>query len=320
EERLMELQQQGKVLEAARAHSVVSIVTADHGTVEKWRYPDGAIDTGHTDSRVPFLVVGPDEGEAYRLKKVGSLVDVAPTALLLLGLPKPDAMAGEPLLVKAPASGIKRRLLFMIVDGWGHREESDGNLIKSASTPVMDELMSTNDVALLEASGTAVGMPEQTVGNSEAGHLHLGAGRTIFSDRLRIDKSISDGSFFENEAFLWAMRGARDEGKNLHLLGIVSFYSSHGSLDHLVALMNLAKREGVENLYIHSMLGRRGERPESGARYISDVEEECKRMRLGKVVDVIGRFWSLDREENWDRIEKTYRLLVYGEGRKVTDG
>jgi len=295
----------------------VTLLTADHGTVEKWKYPDGAIDTGHTNSLVPCMVLSPDDRK-FDLKESGELSDVAPTALHVLGLPKPKAMTGDTLL-KNSFRGKKSRLLLLIVDGWGYNDDDFGNLIKAANTPVVDELMSINDVALLKASGTAVGMPDGTVGNSEAGHLHIGSGRTIFSDRLRIDKSLSDGSFFENEAFLWAIRNARDERKNLHLLGIVSFYSSHGSLDHLIALMNLAKREGVEHLYIHSMLGRRGERPESGARYIAQVEEECERLGLGKVVDVIGRFWSLDREENWDRIEKTYRVYVHGDARKISE-
>jgi 2,3-bisphosphoglycerate-independent phosphoglycerate mutase len=161
-------------------------------------------------------------------------------------------------------------------------------------------------------------MPPGTVGNSEAGHLHIGAGRVVPADRVRINRALQDGSFFENDAFLWAMAGARQDGTRLHLLGIVSFYSSHGSVDHLVALMEMARREGVPELYIHSMLGRRGERPESGAIYIEQVEQEAERLGVGQVATVIGRFWSLDREEHWDRIEKTYRMLVGGQGQSVS--
>jgi 2,3-bisphosphoglycerate-independent phosphoglycerate mutase len=155
------------------------------------------------------------------------------------------------------------------------------------------------------------------VGNSEAGHLHIGAGRVVPADRVRIDQAIEDGSFFENEAFCWAMRGARRDGTQLHLLGIVSFYSSHGSVDHLMALMEMARRERVPEVAIHSMLGRRGERPESGAIYIQQVEEAAQGLGAGQVATVIGRFWSLDREGHWDRIEKTYRLLVEGRGQTV---
>lgn len=305
----------GRVVEAAAKADVTALVTADHGTVERWLYPDGAIDTGHTDSPVPFIFASP---ERPPLRQGGGLKDVAPTILQLLSLPKPSEMTGRSLLEEGWSGGHdRRRVLFLIVDGWGYREETEGNLIAQAHTPVMDRLRREYPFTTLEASGRAVGMPEGTVGNSEAGHLHLGSGRTIHSDRLRIDRAIDDGSFFDNEAFLWAMRGARKDGTRLHLLGIVSFYSSHGSVDHLLALLELAKREGLREVYIHSMLGRRGEHPESGARYIQLVEEAAERLDVGTVASVIGRFWSLDREENWDRIEKTYRWLVHGEGRTV---
>jgi 2,3-bisphosphoglycerate-independent phosphoglycerate mutase len=157
------------------------------------------------------------------------------------------------------------------------------------------------------------------VGNSEVGHLHLGAGRIVPSDRLRIEDAIEEGTFQENPAFRWAMEGARRDGTRLHLLGIISFYSSHGSVEHLKALMRMARDKGVPEVYIHGMLGRRGEKPESGAIYTGSIEAECERLGLGQFVSLIGRFWSLDREYNWDRIEKSYRWLVYGEGTPVPD-
>ncbi|NLS80196.1 MAG: phosphoglycerate mutase (2,3-diphosphoglycerate-independent), partial [Chloroflexi bacterium] len=166
-------------------------------------------------------------------------------------------------------------------------------------------------------SGEAVGMPEGSVGNSEAGHLHIGTGRAILSDRLRVDVALRDGSFNRNEAFLWAMRSAKAEGKRLHLLGIVSFYSSHGAMEHLLGLMRLAKQEGLSEVYVHGMLGRRGEQPESGANYVALAESEAAKLGVGQVVSVIGRFWSLDREYNWDRIAKTYDMLVRGAGAPV---
>jgi 2,3-bisphosphoglycerate-independent phosphoglycerate mutase len=229
-------------------------------------------------------------------------------------------MTGRSLVQNASSStSDSRRVLLLIVDGWGFSEELHGNLITQARTPVMDRLQKEYPFTVLAAAGNAVGMPEGTVGNSEAGHLHLGAGRTIYSDRLRIEHALQDGSFFENHAFLWAMRGAKRDNTALHLLGIVSFYSSHGSVDHLLALLEMAKGEGLDEVYIHSMLGRRGEHPESGARYIQQVEEATAQLGVGRLVSVIGRFWSLDREENWDRIEKTYRWLVYGEARPVRE-
>jgi 2,3-bisphosphoglycerate-independent phosphoglycerate mutase len=201
-------------------------------------------------------------------------------------------------------------VLLLILDGWGHKPTEQGNLIAQSPTPIMDGLTGTYPWTTLEAAGMAVGMPEGSVGNSECGHLHIGAGRVIPSDRVRIDEAIRTGAFCENEAFRWAIAPCREQGKALHLLGIVSFYSSHGSLDHLFALMEMAKQEGVEKVYIHSLLGRRGERPESGAIYVDKVEKKALELGLGEVVTVMGRYWAMDREHNWDRIEKAYRALV----------
>jgi 2,3-bisphosphoglycerate-independent phosphoglycerate mutase len=313
--------QVGLAVEAARKAGVPVLITADHGTVEKWYYPDGAIDTGHTNSPVPCILVDPGlpENSAVRLRENGALPDVAPTALELMSLEKPAAMTGNSLLENypAPKDGKRRRLFLLILDGWGVQPPGETNLISQAATPNMDRLLATCPHTTLTASGPAVGLPEGKVGNSEAGHLHLGAGRKILSDRSRIDASIEDGSFFRNEAFLWAMEGALKNGTDLHLMGIVSFYSSHGTIQHLFSLMEWAKKKGFKNLYIHSILGRRGEQPESGAIYIQKVEEKAEELGLGQVVSVIGRFWALDREENWDRVERCYRQLVYGEGTPV---
>ncbi|MFH1680674.1 MAG: alkaline phosphatase family protein [Candidatus Eisenbacteria bacterium] len=311
----------GRVVEAARRAGVETIITADHGTVERWLYPEGTVDTGHTKSPVPFVFVpsgGAPKGLAPRAG--GSLVDIAPTVLALLGVPRPGEMTGRPLLDGLPAANGKRRVLLVIADGWGHSDETFGNLIAEAGTPNMDRLRADHPSTVLAASGEAVGLPKGTVGNSEAGHLHIGAGRVLYSDRLRIDRAIADGSYRENEAFLWAMDGAAKDRKALHLLGIVSFFSSHGSLDHLMMLLEMAKERGVKNVYVHSLLGRRGERPEAGAAYIEAVDKKGEELGLGRVCTVTGRYWALDREENWDRVEKAYRAIAFGEGRTVPLG
>lgn len=309
----------GRVVEAAREAGVTVAITADHGSAERWYYPDGAIDTGHTDSPVPFILIDPELREA-QLRPGGALTDVAPTILQLMGLPTPELMTGSSLIPEdIPVAGA-RRVVLLIADGWGARDESWGNLIAAADTPVMDQLQVEWPTTRLLAAGKAVGMPEGTVGNSEAGHLHIGGGRRFLSDRVRIEEAIADGSFSKNEALLWAMRGAKRDKTRLHLLGIISFYSSHGSVEHLKALMRLAAQERVPQVFIHGMLGRRGERPESGAIYVQDIEQEAERLGLGQFVSLIGRFWSLDREENWDRIEKSYRWLVFGEGTVVPMG
>ena len=306
----------GEVIAAAQARGVTAVVTADHGTVERWLYPEGTVDTGHTDSPVPFVVVDPALRDTH-LRAGGALTDVAPTVLHLLGLPQPGEMTGDSLL-PGSVPRQRRRVLLVVADGWGARDDPWGNLIMEADTPVMDRLQREWPVTRLEAAGEAVGMPAGTVGNSEAGHLHIGAGRRVLADRVRIDQAIADGSFFANDAFRWAMQGARRDGTGLHLLGIVSFYSSHGSVNHLKALMQMARRESVPEVTIHGMLGRRGERPESGAIYTEEIEREAERLGPGMTLaSIIGRFWSLDREENWDRIEKTYRWLVEGKGKAV---
>ncbi|MBM3319245.1 MAG: alkaline phosphatase family protein [Candidatus Eisenbacteria bacterium] len=309
----------GRVTEAARRAGVETIITADHGTVEHWLYPEGTVDTGHTTSPVPFVFVPSGEvPHGIVPRGGGSLIDVAPTVLALLGVPRPSEMTGRPLFECFPAGEGKRRVLLVIADGWGHSDEIFGNLIAEAYTPNMDRLRANYPSTLLAASGEAVGLPKETVGNSEAGHLHLGAGRVLFSDRLRIDRAIADGSYRTNEAFLWAMDGAAKDGKTLHLLGIVSFFSSHGSLDHLMALLEMAKERGVKRVCVHSLLGRRGERPEAGAAYIEAVDEKCAALGLGRVCTVTGRYWALDREENWDRVEKAYRAIAFGDGRRVS--
>jgi 2,3-bisphosphoglycerate-independent phosphoglycerate mutase len=307
----------GKIIATAQAQQVTVVITADHGTVEKWLYPDGAVDTGHTDSPVPFIVIDP-EFKGASLKDGGALYDVAPTVLELLGLPKPPEMTGKSLLPAAETHRKRRRVLLVVADGWGARDEAMGNLILEADTPNMDRALREWPSTRIAAAGKVVGMPQGTVGNSEVGHLHMGAGRRVLSDRVRINESIEDGSFYENEAFRWAMESAKRDGTALHLVGIVSFYSSHGSVEHLNALLEMARRVGVPTVYHHAMLGRRGERPESGAIYIEGVEKEMERLGVGRLVSVIGRFWSLDREENWDRIEKTYRWLVDGKGTPIT--
>ncbi len=313
----------GDIVTEASNAGMVAIVSSDHGTVEKWHYPDGTIDTGHTDSHVPFILV--HSNRDISLRKRGELADIAPTVLDLMRLPQSPRMTGRSLIKNAswrhinPLGEKAQRVLLLILDGWGENKCSEGNLIARANTPAMDRLKKIYPHALLAAAGEAVGLSAGTVGNSEAGHLHMGAGRRILSDKVRIDQSIADGSFFRNEAFLHVIRDAKERGKALHLMGIVSFFSSHGSINHLLALMDIAKQEHMRDVFIHAMLGRRGEMQESGAKYVDMVEEKCSELNLGKVVSVIGRYWSMDREENWSRIEKAYRMLVYGEGTPIIE-
>jgi 2,3-bisphosphoglycerate-independent phosphoglycerate mutase len=307
----------GDIRDACQTHGVTLIVTADHGTVEEWQYPDGTINTGHTKNPVPFILAdfSLEHPVHHALENRGELSDIAPTLLELLNLDKPEEMTGKSLLISEPDDNTtERRVLLLILDGWGLNEEGYGNLISEASTPNFDSMWDQLPHSVLDASGSAVGMPEGTVGNSEAGHLHIGAGRHILLDRVRIDRAIEDGSFFRNPEFLWAMNRAKESNRSLHLLGIVSHYSSHGTIDHLYALLQMARDLSLSRVFVHSLIGRRGERPESGAIYVDKVEKMCQSLETGQVTTVMGRHWALDREEHWDRVEKAYRALVYGDG------
>jgi len=307
----------GTIWAACQSHGFTLVVTADHGTVEEWQYSDGTINTGHTKNPVPFILAdfGQNHSVRHKLRERGELSDVAPTLLELLGLTIPQEMTGKSLLLSEIETGVAQpRIVLLILDGWGMNEAGYGNLISEASTPNFDNMWDQFPHSVLDASGVAVGMPEGTVGNSEAGHLHIGAGRHILLDRVRIDRAIEDGTFFRNTEFLWAMNKAKASNTSLHLLGIVSHYSSHGTIDHLYALLQMARELSVQRVFVHSLIGRRGERPESGAIYVDKVEKMCATLKTGRVVTVMGRHWALDREEHWDRVEKAYRALVYGEG------
>jgi 2,3-bisphosphoglycerate-independent phosphoglycerate mutase len=310
----------GTIVAAARQAGATLLVTADHGTVEEWLYPDGTVNTGHTRNPVPFLVLdfAPAATWVWKVRPAGGLADVAPTILDLAGVAKPVEMTGRSLISGRPA-GAKQgtKLVLLILDGWGQREARHGNMIVEAGAPNFTRLWEEFPHSTLAAAGEPVGMPQGTVGNSEAGHLHLGAGRQVLLERLRVDWAIADGSFFRNEAFRWAFAAARRNGEAVHFMGIVSHYSSHGTIDHLFALLRLAKREGLERVFIHSFIGRRNELPESGAHYVEKVEELCRELGLGRIVTVMGRYWPLARAGHWDRIGKAYRALVHGEGRAV---
>ena len=290
------------------------LVTADHGTVERWLYPEGTIDTGHTDSPVPCILAMPPSLQRPALRGGGSLVDMAPTVLDLLGLATPAAMTGHSLLEGRVPGARGGCCSWCAMAGAWHRLAAPTSSPRPG-LPSWTDCSASCPHTLLAASGEAVGLPPDTVGNSEAGHLHLGAGRVVPADRVRIASAIADGSFFDNPVLRGTADAARSGGRPLHLLGIVSFFSSHGSLEHLFALLELARRAGVPEVWVHGLLGRRGERPQSGAHYVGLIEEKAAAIGVGQVASVIGRYWALDREQHWDRVKRTYDLLVRGVGR-----
>jgi 2,3-bisphosphoglycerate-independent phosphoglycerate mutase len=209
--------------------------------------------------------------------------------------------------------------MLMILDGWGINPDSKGNAVAIADTPVLDGLFRKYPSTRITCMGEAVGLPPGVMGNSEVGHLNIGAGRVVYQDLMRINKAISDGSFFENDAFLELMRTIKREGSALHLMGLASASGVHSDLPHLVALLEMAAREGVGAVYIHAITDGRDSPPDSGIGYVRQIQAAIDRIGLGKIATICGRYYAMDRDKRWDRTEKAYRLYTHGEGVPETD-
>ena len=205
--------------------------------------------------------------------------------------------------------------ILIILDGWGLNPRREGNAVALAKTPVMDSLMATYPWTTLKAHGKAVGLPEGVMGNSEVGHLNLGAGRIVYQEVTRISQSIEDGDFFENPILVEAMERAK-QGK-LHLLGLLSDGRVHSSLDHLYALCQLAKKQGLNQVFIHGFTDGRDTPPKSALKYIQQVEEKIKNIGLGTIATISGRYYAMDRDKRWERTKMAYQTMVLGKGYKA---
>lgn len=212
---------------------------------------------------------------------------------------------------------IPRPVVLCIMDGWGLNPRREGNAVALASTPNLEELYARYPTSRLLASGEAVGVMEGQMGDSNIGHLNLGAGRIVYQDLVRITRSIRSRDFFANPAIQSAMRHARDKGTRLHLMGLVSPGGVHSHSAHLYALLEEAKELGVANVFIHCFLDGRDVLPASAREYIAELEAKCKEYGVGQIATVIGRYFAMDRDKRWDRVEKAYRAMVYGEGAKA---
>jgi 2,3-bisphosphoglycerate-independent phosphoglycerate mutase len=212
------------------------------------------------------------------------------------------------------AANLKRPTVLLILDGFGLDDRSEHNAIAQADTPVLDRLMKECPFVKGDASGLAVGLPDGQMGSSEVGHLNIGAGRIVYQDLTRITKEIEDGDFFENEALLKAVNNAKEKGTGLHLYGLVSDGGVHSHNTHLYALLEMAKRHGLEKVYVHCFLDGRDTPPESGKDYVQALQDEMDRIGCGRIATVGGRYYAMDRDNNWDRIEKAYRAMTLGEG------
>lgn len=211
---------------------------------------------------------------------------------------------------------MKKPLALIILDGWGINESCDNNAACQAQTPRLDALAQTYPASRLNASGLHVGLPDGQMGNSEVGHLNLGAGRIVYQDLTRISKSIKDGDFFTNPSILDALSKIRKSGGKLHLMGLLSDGGVHSHNTHLYALVALAKQEGVD-VFIHAFMDGRDTPPKSGSTYLEQLEEELSRLEHGTVASVIGRYYAMDRDNRWDRVERAWQAMTQGKGHKA---
>lgn len=214
---------------------------------------------------------------------------------------------------------MKQITALIILDGFGCRENADGNAIRADGVKHIRELWNAYPHTQIEASGNAVGLPAGQMGNSEVGHLNIGAGRVVYQELTRITKSIEDGDFFSNEAFLGAVENCKKHNSALHLYGLCSDGGVHSHLTHLYALVKLARENGLKNVFIHCFMDGRDVPPESGKGYIHALQNELKALGCGKIATVMGRYYAMDRDNRFERVEKAYAALVYGEGVQAED-
>ncbi len=214
---------------------------------------------------------------------------------------------------------MKKPIVLTIMDGFGFNHEKNGNAIDFAATPRLDKIFAECPTTQIGASGMDVGLPDGQMGNSEVGHTNIGAGRIVYQELTRITKSISDGDFFTNKAFLDAIENCKKNDSALHLMGLLSDGGVHSHIEHLYALVEMAKKNGLSRVYIHALLDGRDVPPASAADFIDSLEAKLSEIECGKLATVLGRFYGMDRDNRWERVGKAYAALVYGEGIQTTN-
>ncbi|HSJ58817.1 MAG TPA: phosphoglycerate mutase (2,3-diphosphoglycerate-independent) [Anaerolineae bacterium] len=303
----------GEITAAARAAGYVTLVTADHGNLEEMVHPDGRPHVSHTANPVPFILIDPDRSAPSAVRD-GNLADVAPTVLSVLGLAPPEVMTGS-CLVPGHDWGERRRVLLLILDGWGLGRDDDTNPIWLAPTPVWDDLTRRYPTSRLRAAGEAVGLREGKPGNSEAGHMSLGAGRVVLQDDVRLDVAMQDGSFYSNEVLCGAIDEVKRRGTSLHLIGLLSEKSSHGSVDYPLALLRMAAERAVDHVCLHMILDGRSTEPGSAPELLEKLDCRVVEAGVGRIVSCMGRGIALDRNGDYEKTRRAYEALVFGIGR-----
>lgn len=208
----------------------------------------------------------------------------------------------------------KRPVVLAILDGYGISKETKGNAVYSAKKPNLDRLNATYPTTVIHASGMDVGLPDGQMGNSEVGHTNIGAGRIVYQELTRITKSISDGDFFENEALVGACKNCAGKNSSLHIMGLLSDGGVHSHIEHLFAIVELAKKQGLKNVYVHCFLDGRDVSPTSGVDFAAQLENKLSEIGVGKIATLSGRYYAMDRDNRWERVTKAYDALVYGKG------
>lgn len=306
----------GEVLRAAESANYVTFVTADHGNLEEMINPDGSPHVSHTANPVPFIFIDP-QSTTQEAMPTGKLADIAPTILHALDVPKPIEMTGCDLLPGHKYGG-KRRVLLVILDGWGTGREDDGNPIHIAKTPIFDNLLQNYSSTRLEAAGEAVGLKAGKAGNSEAGHINIGTGRVILQDDVRLDRAMQDGSFSTNEILCQTINTVKKRGTQLHLIGLLTEKSSHGSIDYPLALLKMAKEQGVNTVFLHIIFDGRSTAPGSAPALLEKLDSMIMDIGIGQIVTGVGRGIALDRDGNYEKTQRTYDALVDGTAKRQT--
>ena len=301
-----------RLVKEAAAKDYVVMVTADHGNLERMTTPKGKPDVAHTSNPVPFVLIDP-KGEAVQLKEGKALSSVAPTVLAWMGVGKPEKMTEESLTVCPPKES-GRKVLLVILDGWGIGAEDETNPIHIGETEPWKTLFASYPHTLLHASGKWVGLGEGKAGNSEAGHSNLGAGRMVPQDDMRLAAAMEDGSFETNPVFLEAIERTKREGKALHLLAYLTKLSSHGSIEYAQKLAAMAKE--LDRVYLHLILDGRSTEPGSAPELVLELEEELQKIGAGVIVDCVGRGIVLDRDLDYEKVKRGYDAMVLGTGRE----
>jgi len=303
----------GRVVDAALADDYVVLVTADHGNLEEMKNADGTPHVAHTTNPVKFILLDSRIKPTLSLR-AGKLADVAPTVLSALGLAQLKAMNGQTLAPDHDWGG-KRRVMLIILDGWGIGREDNGNPIFISPTPHWDDLLRCNSNSQLDASGEAVGLQAGKTGNSEAGHMNIGAGRVVLQDDVRLDTAMKDGSFYTNEVLLQTIDEVKQRGRNLHIIGLLTEKSSHGSVDYPLAVLRMAKKQEFDQVYLHMIFDGRSTNPGSAPTLLEKFEHQIEEIGIGKVVSGVGRGIALDRDGNYAKIQRAFEALTSGKGK-----